>query len=173
MDEAGDREDGADDRVDDRPAVLAVDDEHRDRAKDQPGNNGAATEDGHPVVDHARPVERSRANLRGAGAGSPERAIDLTLGPRGDVRQHRQDDRRGVSGGRRGERLCPDHETDEQQDRDEGLDRDDGQEQADQPEEADHCDDDAGRQRVADPAADGLPAGVADVDGRREGAAQE
>ena len=34
-------------------------------------------------------------------------------------------------------------------------------------------DDDAGRERVADPAADGLPAGMADVDGRRERAAEE
>ena len=66
-----------------------------------------------------------------------------------------------------------DDEADEQQDREQRRPRDDRQEQPDQPEEADQRDDDARRQRVADPTADRLPAGMADVDRGRERAAQE
>src|SRR5205085_8468565 len=99
--------------------------------------------------------------------------LDLSLAPVGDVGQKRQDDRRSMLGGRRLEGLRTDHQADVQQDWQDGYQWDDRQQQPRQAKPTHDGYADAGGQSVADASADGFPAGVADIDGRREGATQK
>ena len=115
----------------------------------------------------------ARPHGGGGGAGGGERVVDQAGGPLGEAGQHGQHDRRRVPLGRRGARLRADHQSDVEQHRHQRLHGEDRQEGADQPGEAHHGDDDPGHQRVPDPAAHLLPAGVADVHGGREGRAEE
>jgi hypothetical protein len=70
-------------------------------------------------------------------------------------------------------RLGADDEADIEQDRQDRDQRNDREQQSRQPQEPDHTDNDTGRERIADPAADRLPSGMADIDGRRERAAEQ
>ena len=69
--------------------------------------------------------------------------------------------------------MGADHEADIEQDRQDRDERHHREQQRRQAEEADQRDDDAGRERIADAAAHRLPARMADIDRRRERAAEE
>jgi hypothetical protein len=172
VNEAEESEDRAGQRVPGRPAELPVDDERGDRAEDQAGEHGPAADQLHAVIDHAGAHELVVAELSGRGAGGGERAIDLGLTPGCDVRDDRQHHRWRMARRRGLERLSADHETDEQQDRQNRDQRDDREQQRGQAEERHQRDHDAGRERIADAAADRLPAGMADIHRRGERAAE-
>ena len=74
---------------------------------------------------------------------------------------------------RRLKRLRADDHADKQQNGNDGDERNDRQQQGGEAEEAHDRHADAGGQRIADTSAHGLPARMPDIDGRREGGAQE
>jgi hypothetical protein len=125
------------------------------------------------VVHDAGPGELVETEGRGRGARRGERAVDLQVPPRGDVRNDGEHYRGRVLLRRRLERLRADHEPDVEQDRQDRDERHDREQQRGQAEEAHQRDHDAGRERVADPAAHRLPARMADVHRRRERAAED
>jgi hypothetical protein len=94
VDEAEERQHRAGAGEERRPLELAVDDKDRYRAEDQAGEHGAAAEQRHAVINHAGGAQFDHADLVGRSAGGGERPVDQGLGPGGDVRQNRQDDRR-------------------------------------------------------------------------------
>ena len=91
---------------------LAVDDEGRHRPQLHAGQHRPAAEHRQALIDHAHLPERGHADLVGAGAGSAQRAVDIDLGPLGDVGNYRQHYRWRVFGRARLKRLRTDHEAD-------------------------------------------------------------
>ena len=70
-----------------------------------------------PLIEHAGLAELVEADRGRVGARRAERAVDLRLAPGGDLRHHRQDDRRRVAPRRFLERLRADQHADVEQDR--------------------------------------------------------
>src|SRR3972149_5458039 len=105
---------------DDGPVELPGDDEDRDGAEHQPGQHGAATEDGHARVHDAVVGEIAKTYCRGVGTGRPERVVDEPLGPDGHVGKEGQDGRRRLPRGRGLERLCAADQSEEEEDGHEG-----------------------------------------------------
>src|SRR6266851_662723 len=103
--------------IDRRALEPAVDNKRGDCAEDQPGENGAAAEQLHPAIDDAGAGELGHPDLLRRGSRRAERPIDLGLTPRGDIGQEREHHRRGMPRRYRLERLRPDDEADEQEDR--------------------------------------------------------
>src|SRR5205085_7040888 len=107
-----------------------------------------------------------------AGDGA-QRVVDLQLGPGGERRHERDDDRGGVAVRAFLEGLASDEHADVEEDRGDGDDGDDGGHQGDDPEPRQADDHDAGGDGIADAAAHGFPSRVADVDGVDVGVAHE
>src|ERR1700730_280118 len=173
VDKAEKRQYGAGGGKECRPIELAVDDKGGDGAEDQSREHRTAAEQRHAVVDNPGGAELGHADLLGGRARRAERAVYQGLRPGGDVRQDRKHDCGRVPRRRRPKRLGADNEADIEQAREGRAQRNEGEQQTRQPQEAPHADNDTGRQRVADPAADRLPSGVADIDGWRKGAAEQ
>ena len=165
--------DGADPGGDRGGVHPPVDHEAGDGAENDADEHRALPEQLQAVVDDAAVGECAEAELLGTGAGRGQRVVDQPGGPLRQARDHGQHDGRGVAPGADVERLRADDQADVEQHGHQGLHGEDRQERADEAGEAHDGDDDAGHQGVADPPADLLPAGVADVDRRREGRAEE
>src|SRR5688572_25921691 len=71
---------------------LAVDHEHTDGSEHETTDDGAATEDRQPFVEHAHPLELVQADGRCVRARSSERAVDLHFTPCRHVRRQREYD---------------------------------------------------------------------------------
>ncbi len=175
MDEPDQREDRADERVDDRPAVLLVDDElpRSRRASGRP--RPRRRRDRHPGV-HARPARRARRSRPSPALvpAAPSAPSTWPLAHWAMFGTMASTIAGACSRRRRLERLRADDEADEQQDRERAPDRGmTARNRPTSPSRQINGDDDAGRERVADPAADGLPARMADVHRGRERAAEE
>ena len=138
-----------------------------------PASVRAAAEQLHAVVDHA--VARQACRGRPASADVPAAASAPSTWLCAQVAMlgsMREDHRRRVTRRRGLERLRADHQADIQKYRQDRHQRHHREQQRGQAEEADQRDDDAGRERIADPPADRLPAGMADIDRRREWASR-
>ena len=147
----------------------------------------AAAHDFEPVVEHALLRQRGdrrgldRADLVGRqrahglrrAQGCPQHGVDLQLGPGRKMRRQRKHDRRRVLDRRGLERLRADQHADIEQDRRDRDHRHQRQQHRDDAEPRQHHDHDAGRGRIADPAAHRLPAGMADIDRVDEGVAHQ
>ena len=97
VDEAEEGQDRAGEREPSRLVELALDDEDRHRAEDDAGERRAAAERRQAVIEHAGVAELVEADRRRVGARRAERAVDHGFAPGGDLRDHRQDDRRRVA----------------------------------------------------------------------------
>src|SRR5260370_38841877 len=75
--------------IDRRALEPAGDDARRDRAEDQPGEDGAAAEQLHPAIDDARAGELGHPNPLRLGSRRAERPLHQRLTPPGDTGQER------------------------------------------------------------------------------------
>ena len=173
VDQAEERQDRAREREGRGLLELAFDDEHGDGAQNDAGERRAAAERLQALVQDAGIAELVEADRGRVGAGGAERAVDHGFAPGGDLRNHRQNDRRRMAPRRFLEGLRADQHADVEQDR---QDRDDGDQARDQGHDAEpgqHQHHHAGRGGIADPPAHRLPAGMADVDGVDERIAEQ
>ena len=125
------------------------------------------------LVQDARVAELVEADRGGVGARGAERAVDHGFAPGGDLRNHRQNDRRRMAPRRFLEGLRADQHADVEQDRQDRDHRDQARDQRHDSEPGQHQHHHAGRGGIADPPAHRLPARMADVDGVDERIAEQ